>query len=74
MSESGIGCKDNENNDKLYVFRGLFFMTSTKSLALRHTRKEAYSLILPTSSSGLKSSILEKANHFFPKSLMEAPT
>ena len=32
------------------------------------------SLILATSSSGLKSSILEKANHFFPKSLMEAPT
>ena len=24
VSESGIGCKDSENNDKLYVFRGLF--------------------------------------------------
>ena len=32
------------------------------------------SLILATSSSGLKSSILEKANHFLPKSLIEAPT
>ena len=32
------------------------------------------SLIFATSSYGLKSSILEKANHFFPKSLMEAPT
>lgn len=24
VSENGIGCKDSENNDKLYVFRGLF--------------------------------------------------
>ncbi len=24
VSESGISCKDSENNDKLYVFRGLF--------------------------------------------------
>ncbi len=30
VSESGIGCKDNENNDYLHVFRGFFFMTYKK--------------------------------------------
>lgn len=32
-----------------------------------------YLLILPTSSSGVSISIFEKPNHFFPKSLIDAP-
>jgi len=28
----GFGCKDNENNDKLYVFGKIFFMATSKIL------------------------------------------
>ena len=40
MSESGIGCKDNENNDYLHVFRGLFFVTFQKSECLGAQKKQ----------------------------------
>lgn len=36
VSESGIGCKDCENNDKLYVFRGLFSWLNKISYVKAH--------------------------------------
>lgn len=39
VSESGIDCKVSENNDKLYVFRGLF-NGCIKYLTVRHTKKQ----------------------------------
>lgn len=40
VSESGIGCKDSENNDYLHVFRGLFFVTFQKSECLGVQKKQ----------------------------------
>ena len=40
VSDSGIGCKDNENNDYLHVFRGLFFVTFQKSECLGVQKKQ----------------------------------
>jgi len=37
VSENGIGCKDNENNDYLHVFRGFFFMYSQEKRMFWHT-------------------------------------
>ena len=37
VSESGIGCKDSENNDKLYVFQGFFSCRSPKKRLFGYT-------------------------------------
>lgn len=36
VSECGIGCKDNENIDYLYHFRGLFLVVRIKTVVWEH--------------------------------------
>ncbi len=60
-------------NLKVCVLMAVFYGQCQLPISPKMEEEWYYLLILPTSSSGVSISIFEKPNHFFPKSLIDAP-